>query len=161
MSNGELFATPQETVRRARALEVRFTALWKQAGGKKRRKDVAPKLLKEIASNRKRFGRFMNRPLFGLWGALLPRGLVNDDYSVLMRWYKTYARLAAKLAKVIPEPLWKGAAPKKLPKQSLKQLVDPLVDPLRSAAYTFVAVAAVGWLVSQSSRPRDYYRGNR
>jgi len=144
VSDGELYASVSDTRERAAALAVRFTALWQQAGGKKKASKVSAKLHARITSDRKRFKKFRERPLFGLWGAWVPRGVVDDDYSVLQKWYKTYARLAKRLAAETGEALWSDAKPKKLPKQSL--------DPMLPGAYTLLAVAAAGWFVALSSR---------
>lgn len=150
MSDGgtELFATPQDASDRVDALNDRFNALQNQAHGPglKGRTDVPKKLRDKIQSERAKFRKFARRPLFGLWGAYLPRALRTGDYEMLERWNAQHKRLADLLKQALPagEVLRKAAKPKKLPRQDIK---TPLVGGI-----SLLAAAGLGWLFL--SRPR-------
>ena len=142
----EMFATPGDALRRANALSDRWNALQNQALGPavKPRSDVSTKLQDQIMSDRKRFRRFITRPTFGVWGALVPQGVADTDYDVLGKWYDKYALRARQLRQELAKTgktLSRGAQPKTLPRNVF---TEPLIRDPGSFADDLQKKVAVG-----------------
>jgi hypothetical protein len=145
-AKAEVFATVEDAQQRADALLGRWNALVRQSGAATLggRPEVPRSLANAIVSDLARFKKFITRPTFGLWGALVPRQLgrfASSDYSALGRWYATYSKRAGQVANLLPagESLAAGAVPQALPRQ--RTVTENLESATRVASGVLVALA--------------------
>ncbi len=161
-AGAEVVATPYDAQVRADALLGRWNALVRQSGAASLggRPEVPASLRQSIVDEQARFRKFITRPTFGLWGALVPRDwgrFTSSDYNTLTRWYATYAKRAGQVANLLPagESLAAGAVPQALPRQ--RTATENLESATRVASGVLIALAvaaAAGIAVALASKAR-------